>query len=107
MLIRDKISGIFNTHNTCRIEQNITIKQLPEIRNTNNIFQQFQEFYKTNQYDDDYDDDIESYDFESEDYLWTMLSVVKTLDGHLQEQLRRYDDNICNYIKKEWTFVTK
>lgn len=54
-----------------------------------------------------YDDDGESFNYEKGEYSWTELKAAKTDDGKLKGEMNRLDDNIFNYSKAEWFFMTK
>lgn len=54
-----------------------------------------------------YDDDVETYDYESGEFSRTQLRVIKTTDGQLQGQVERLDDHIYHYGNVEWVLMTK
>jgi alpha-D-xyloside xylohydrolase len=54
-----------------------------------------------------YDDDGETYDYESGAHSWTELTVVSTPEGDLRGEVKRLDNNIYNYGKAEWVFRTE
>ena len=54
-----------------------------------------------------YDDDGESFNYEKGNYSWTELKVTKNGNGKLEGEMKRLGNNIFNYSKAEWVFMTK